>query len=306
MKLPDFFIVGAPKCGTTTLYNWLGEHPHIYAPHKEPCFFSQDIYPTAHLPSHIPSLEAYSAIFSLSSSEHRVSGEATPKYLYSDMALDSLARLCPEARIIVCVRNPLDLVLSFHGQKLRDGEEVDADFVKAWRRTVAPGGEVLSRAPIVNGRINYVFWGAFGERLVRLHEVFPRSRILVLTLSELELSPAATYGRVLDFLQVEPRKEIHFAAYNRGYRIKWLALYMAIIRLKRFSSPTVRLIHSVLGGRGLGIIRLLNRLGSSPADHGGIPADIRAEMRSVFSRDVTLAESFLGGRSLAGDADFDF
>jgi hypothetical protein len=90
VRLPDFFIIGAPKCGTTTLYDWLGQHPEVNAPHKEPCFFSQDIFPTASLPTHIPSLHDYAEIFDFKTPTQHISGEATPKYLYSDMALNEL------------------------------------------------------------------------------------------------------------------------------------------------------------------------------------------------------------------------
>ena len=131
-NMPDFFIVGAPKCGTTSMYNWIAAHPKTFMPVKEPGFFSQDI-------RSIPNKEisSYLALFSCERPPGTLVGEATPKYLYSKRGLRQIVELNPNARMIVMLRNPVDLVISLHGQMLREGMEIEPDFESAWKLSAA-------------------------------------------------------------------------------------------------------------------------------------------------------------------------
>lgn len=299
MSLPDFFIVGAPKCGTTTLYDWLAQHPQAHAPHKEPCFFSQDLESTDHLSTHIPTLEAYEAIFHTDDANVLVSGEATPKYLYSDHALDQIARLRSDAKIIVCLRDPVDLVISFHNQKFREGVETEKDFIKAWRRVVDPSGQVASYASMIHGKINYFFWGAFGKRLQRLFQIFPEKQVLIVTMNELKTDPRTTYVKTLNFLGLDDDGRVDFDASNVGYQIKWPKLHKIAIQIKRHSDPVLRYLKQIRGGKGLGVLKFLNRYNTVKGNYAcDVSKEFRDEMYKVFAEDLKLAESFLQGRLL--------
>lgn len=291
MSLPDFFIIGAPKCGTTTLYNWLGRHPEVNAPHKEPCFFSQDIFPTSSLPTHIESLSEYTSIFNFRAATQRISGEATPKYLYSDMALNEIKRLCPDARVIVCFRDPVDLVISLHYQKFREGEEKESSFVKAWRRTVDHNGTVLSRDANFGGQPNYYFWGAYGCRLKKLYELFTADQILLVGLNEIQSDPETTYKKLIDFLGIDDDGRTSFGASNVGFKIKRPWLHRFAVFLKRVSAPVLRSLHRARDGRGLGLLKLLNRYNTEVGAYSiGVSEDLRVEIREVLLADIEMAE----------------
>lgn len=299
MGMPDFFIIGAPKCGTTTLYDWLGEHPQVHAPHKEPCFFSQDLESTAHLPTHIATLEAYKSIFDTDNPNVLISGEATPKYLYSDGALDQISQLRPDAKIIICLRNPVDLVISFHNQKFREGAEPEKDFVKAWRRTVDPTGQIMCHAPTVGGHINYFFWGAFGVRLQRVFHIFPTEQVLLITLGQIKSDPKTTYDNILAFLGIHNDGREDFPASNTGLKIHRPYLHRSAILLKGKFAPVVRYLHKLRGGRGLGVLKILNRYNTAPGDYrSDVSKEVRDEIQQVFESDSKLAEAFLQGRIL--------
>ena len=298
--LPDFFIIGAPKCGTTTLYRWLSEHPAVFAPNKEPCFFSQDIYSSAELSTHIPTLEAYCAIFRPPNASYHISGEATPKYLYSDRALREIARLRPDAKLIICLRDPAELVISFHNQKLFEGIEKEPNLEVAWRRAVAPDGStILSRNPTVEGKINYLFWGGYGQRLEKVYALFPERNIMILTLCEIKSRPAAVYSSVLRFLGVEHDGRIDFSPSNVGYRLKNARLHLIVLAVKRIFEPVVLRLHRLRRGRGLGILKLINRWNTTRGGYDeGITCALRSEIRAVLAEDTVRAEKFLGGRRL--------
>ena len=297
-RIPDFYIIGAPKCGTTSLYDWLGTHPLVCAPHKEPCYFSQDIFPTRHLFTHIPSLEAYCRIFELKG-DQKISGEATPKYLYSDQALSEIAHLRPDAKIIVCLRDPVDLAISLHSQKLKEGVEPEQKFEKAWRRGLFTDGQSFQNQHKNNLEINYYFWSCLGTRLKRLHDLFPSKYVMIILLNELKDDPRGTYLKVLSFLRLEDDGRTTFDAQNPRVRIRNLKIHQALLRIKRKMEPVLFPARKFLGVQGLGVLRLAGRFNTEPGQYSSaVSQSLREEMYILLTSEISLAESFIQGRFL--------
>ncbi len=112
-RKPDFFIVGAPKCGTTTLYAYLSGHPEVFMPAvKEPNYFLEG---PAQLGLDEPS---YLALFRDAGSADRA-GEATPMYLYCESSPAKIKAFNPDAQIIIMLRNPVDFMFSLHNHQLQ-------------------------------------------------------------------------------------------------------------------------------------------------------------------------------------------
>ena len=123
---PNFFIVGAPKCGTSALYEYLGAHPEIFmSPYKEPHFFGSDLQQRWR-----PTKSQYFSCFAKARDEKRV-GEASVHYLYSKCAAAEIKEFCPEARIIIMLRDPVEMLYSLHSQSIFSGNEVINDFEEA-------------------------------------------------------------------------------------------------------------------------------------------------------------------------------
>lgn len=128
MKKPDFFIVGAAKCGTTAMYEYLKEHPEIFMPEdaKEPNYFGSDMnYKSSRLTE-----EQYLSLFSDAKNEKRI-GEASVWYLYSKLAASEIKEFCPSARIIIMLRNPVDMLYSLHSELFYGADEDIEDFKTA-------------------------------------------------------------------------------------------------------------------------------------------------------------------------------
>ncbi len=145
-RVPDFFIVGHHKSGTTALYEMLKRHPQIFMPDlKEPRFFAGDLParlepPTARrLPA---TLEEYLALFADARPDQRA-GEASPSYLRSHAAAGAIARLAPDARIIAILREPASFVRSMHLQLVQSHVETERDLAKA----LAAEDVLRARAP---------------------------------------------------------------------------------------------------------------------------------------------------------------
>jgi hypothetical protein len=89
VKRPNFFIVGAPKCGTTSLSEYLRSHPNVFmSSPKEPHFFATDLYPRN--PEGIDSVAAYLQLFTDARDQHQVVGEASASYMFSDAAIPAI------------------------------------------------------------------------------------------------------------------------------------------------------------------------------------------------------------------------
>src|ERR1700686_4114710 len=127
MRKPDFFMVGAPKCGTTALYRCLQAHPDIFVPErKEPHHFGTDLYS----PTYVRNLDEYLSLFAGAEEKKRV-GEASVWYLYSKCAAAEIRAFHPHASVIMMLRNPVDMLYSLHSQHLYNGTEEIVDFADA-------------------------------------------------------------------------------------------------------------------------------------------------------------------------------
>jgi hypothetical protein len=132
----DFFFVGYPKCGSTTFYNLLRAHPEFFAPDlKEPKYFSSDIYREMkdHLGGNyyqiIQSESAYSALFE--GAGNRIKGDFNPFNIFSKEAPQNIYEYNPNAKILICVREPVSFLRSFHFQSLYGMTENEPDFLRA-------------------------------------------------------------------------------------------------------------------------------------------------------------------------------
>ena len=127
MKNPNLFIVGAPKSGTTFLYYYLKQHPDIYFPNfKEPHFFGSDLI--RRNGAYNLSLDEYQDLFK---TDKKIIGEASTFYIFSKDAPEEIYNFNPKAKIIIMLRDLVDLVHSLHSQFVFSGDEVIEDFTQA-------------------------------------------------------------------------------------------------------------------------------------------------------------------------------
>jgi hypothetical protein len=206
-RMPDFFIVGNPKCGTTALYEMLRTHPQIYMPElKEPWYLAEDMIPRFQPPrsaSPPQTLEDYLSLFDDAAAEQRV-GEASSSYLLSGTAASRIAELQPDARIVAILREPASFLRSLHMQLLRTHVEAKKDFAEALSLEPArregrkvPRGSHRPQLLMYSDHVRYV------EHLQRYHAVFPQEQVLVLIYDDFRSDNAATVRRVRRFLGVE-------------------------------------------------------------------------------------------------------
>ena len=204
MPLPDFLIAGVPKAGTTALHAALVRHPRLFLPSvKEPKFFLSDGPPpraggpgdVQTYQEHVWRRDDYERLF-VPAPRGTLRGEATPFYLYDRAAQERIARLIPDARIILLLRDPVDRAHSNWTHLWVAGLEPEADFLTACR--LEPARKAAGWADFWH----YVSLGRYGEQVAHLLTLFPRDQVLFLRYLELRERPARTLDRVCAFLGV--------------------------------------------------------------------------------------------------------
>lgn len=196
-RVPEFFIIGNPKSGTTALYEMLVKHPQIYMPKLGSKFFALE---QARKPD---TLEEYLSLFEPAQPGQRV-GEMSRGYLRSPTAPTGIAEVNPDAQIIAVLREPASFLRSLHLELLQDHVETEKDLAKLIARDEEPGsrqevGE--SGVPCTLGfsreRVSYV------DQLRRFHALFRRERVLVLIYDDFRSDNEGTVREVFRFLEVD-------------------------------------------------------------------------------------------------------
>jgi len=205
-KLPDFFIVGHPKCGTTALYEMLRAHPEIYMPDvKEPWYFASELHErTPPRPQGTPrTLEEYVRLFAGARPGQQI-GEASPHYLWSHTAAQKIAEVRPDAKIIAILREPASFLRSLHLQFVEVYYEVEADLRRALElEDERRGGRNVPRYSYWPQLLLYSEHVHYAEQLKRYHEAFGREQVLVLVYDDFRSDNEGTVRTVQRFLGVD-------------------------------------------------------------------------------------------------------
>ena len=204
MNKPNFFIVGAAKSGTTTLYDYLKDHPEVFMPkddlHKEPSHFSNLI-------TWYKNPNKYFPLFDDAKPQQRWIGEASTAYLSDPSAAGNIHKYDPNARIIIILRNPADRAYSMYCWMVQEGYEYVSSFEKALAAEERRARKKIPNFWEPQYYYNYLYFraGLYYEQVKRYMELFP-GKVLVMTFEELVASIKTDYAPVREFLQIGPHR----------------------------------------------------------------------------------------------------
>lgn len=298
-------IVGAPRCGTTSLARYLGGHPGVYLSKvKEPHFFSRR--ELAGLPS-----DELGCLLRKDYVDHffpdRPDGsmllDGSVSYLYAPERLEPLLRMWPESKFIIAVRNPLQMLPSLHQRNLCNGDENVRDFERAWaligeRRR----GRAIPRGCIDPRLLDYEEIGRLGRHVRRFAASIGRERCFISVFDDLIADPAGQYARILEFLGLPPDGRTDFSAHRAGAGVRIAALQRILKRPPKaawsllasdadlhrdaMAIPAVR--------RLMGLRKRLLDWNRTSAPPGRLSPELRSAIRTALMADVADLSDFLG------------
>jgi hypothetical protein len=292
--LPQFFLVGAPKCATSSLHLALRRHASVFmCSPKEPHHFSTDMPGLAE----VADRAAYRALFA-GAPPGALRGEASAFYLSSETAAREIARAVPDARIVLSIRHPVEGALSLFHQ-LRDGfREDQTSFAAAWALQEARArGERLPPYCPEPRQLQYRRIYAYHDQIERYFDAFGRDRVLVLRVERIRADPEGVMADLFAHLGLSPPEaplDLPRANARRAPLIPGLGQFLAAppgpLR------PLMRPVKRALNGLGIKpseiVMRHLSRPAPAESSERLDPA-LRAEMVAAFAPDVARLEALL-------------
>ncbi|MFT5179659.1 MAG: hypothetical protein ACI9GH_000056 [Candidatus Paceibacteria bacterium] len=226
-KKPNFFIIGAPKCGTTSVSEYLREHPDVFFSNpKEPNYFNTD-FNKEHR-KFLTEEEYLERCFS-DSEGYKMAGEGTVFYLYSKEAVSNILKFNPDSKFIVMLRNPVDTAYSWHSQSLKTFKEDIKDFKKVWRLIGnRKNGKDIPKGCHDSKRLFYDEIFKFGEQMERLYNQVDPKNVHVIFYKDLNRNTLNEYKKTLEFLGIEYDGRTDFPIYRKNKTVRYSFLRRSI------------------------------------------------------------------------------
>lgn len=245
---PNLFLAGAPKSGTTTIVDWLVSTGEVFVPlGREPHFFAEDVFPERVCNT----MNRYKALYSNAPDNLCYYLDGSTGYLCSNMAITVIPSNFPDAKFIVSVRDPAEMVISLHRERVNEGRERNLSAREAWRECSDAHHSVREVA------LDYQLQCDLASHVKKLQEQVPSSQLLLLSLKEVAERPKETYSLIMKFLDIKftsyPSLQVHGEAIGRrSYTVQFLTFNAKRVRQK-LGIPSI----------GLGVFKWFERLNTS-------------------------------------------
>lgn len=275
---PDFLIVGAPKCGTTALNDFLAQHPDVNLIEKELHYFGKDLY----IKNNKRPASDYFSRFK----EGKLNGDASVWYLYSDSIFEELKTLKASPKIIIMLRNPVDFIYSLHSQNLFDANEDEQDFEKALRLEKSrKNGENIPETNNIKTSLAYREVALFYKRVQKYIESLPSENIFIGLQEELKNAPNHFLKEIELFLELKPFKNYNFATVNANKKVKNLKIHQTIKSPSSFKKKLIRTLIPSKKAREIIADRIYNS-NFKESERNKMPEKLRNELTKEFSPSI--------------------
>ena len=281
MKKPNLFMVGAPKCGTTSLAKWMGEHPEAFLSEiKEPYYFADDLNI-----GRIKSEKDYNSLYEKARNIHRVVFEASTGYLYSKNAINNILKYCDDKpKFLMVFRNPIEMVYSLHSQLYYMGWEDIGDFETAWfMQEKRAYGEMIPKSCNEKKVLLYKEWCLLGQQLERFIKNSAGCDYYIIWLEDIAFDSKTEFLKLIDFLGIDKRFLPSFKVHNqnKGYRSRHVQLFFDVAYKYKYK---------------LGIKKEfgLSRFNSKKKKRKDMSEEIKKRLIKEFRDDVLLLQDITG------------
>ncbi|MEW6729732.1 MAG: sulfotransferase [Acidobacteriota bacterium] len=250
--MPDFLVIGAQKCGTTSLYHYLVSHPHIMSPSEKQMHFFDNNFSKglSWYRTHFPS-SLYRYYLKHIHKQGFITGEATPYYIFHPLAPQRIQKHLPNAKLILLLRNPVDRAYSHYNHEVRKGTETLSFTDALDREEERLAGEREKMLVQENyysfnhQHYSYLARGVYIEQLEYWFNYFPKEQFLILKSEDFYTAPGATLKQILNFLHLPEWQLPKYENYNVGKYQKMDDHIKA--RLRAYFAPHNEKLYQLIG-----------------------------------------------------------
>lgn len=292
----SFFIAGAPRCGTTSLSKTLAAHPQVvFSKPKETHYFSRL---KQALPREAMCHQFLGRYYAGHDLAGKFIGEGSVSTLYRPQAQRLIQQFDPQARFIISVRNPVEMIASYHSRLLYSLDEDQQDLATAWslqgQRLQGLDLPPRCREPRL---LQYADVASSGKHLAAMFDTVGRENCFVVVFDDLQHRPGELYTDLLSFIGLDDdgrRAFVHKNSYQ-AYQSYWLQQYVMnpprwisrlIARRQYASRDSMRFLR--------GLRRRIKKRNKIKIERPAVSPDLREELSEYFADDVSLLSALLG------------
>lgn len=244
-KYPNLYIIGAPKCGTTSLANWLNNHQECFLPEiKEPHYFNDD---DGHQMT--KSLAEYLKLYE---TNEPIKVDASVWYLFSGVAVKNIETVTNNtSKYIVCIRNPIEMVEALHAEQVLGGNENIHNFMDAWyAQDSRRSGKNIKKSTHAASHLQYGLACKLGEQIDKLLEKVERERVHFIVLDDMRDSPEEVFKGVCSFLNIKEEPLELYKKYNQSKTlnskfIHKILLFLVAVKRKLPWLPPLKILSKI-------------------------------------------------------------
>ena len=205
---PNFFIVGSPRSGTTSLYEYLKKVPSIYmSPEKEPSYFTADNKSIIGIDC--KKTADYLKLFDNVKNESII-GEATATYLWDTMSYSLIHKMSPDAKILISLRNPVDRLIS-HYKRLSNGLDIGSFHTFIFN----PPEKFKERSK------TFYEYGFYFQQVRKYFDIFGKNNVKVIIFEEFSANEESVIKEILKFLNIDANTaNIDFKVYTASFTLR--------------------------------------------------------------------------------------
>ena len=304
------FIVGAPRCGTTTMARWLQAHPQVLFPFvKEPHYFWQHDLRGLDDSTLRTTIEHdyLDHFFGEPTPEQTTAADCSVSYLYTPEQLEPALKLWPDSRFVVAARDPMTLLPSLHKRLIFTGDENLRRFEDAWAAIPdRAAGRRIPWSTIEPRWLRYDEAARYGAYVERLFDAVGKERCVVMLFDDLVADPAGQHRRLVDFAGLSPVPPPELKAEREAKGVRWLFLQQLLKRPPRvllpyLASPRFRgrfdkATSKSMGerGRSPSLRKRLLQWNKVADESRPVPLSVQREIRAKYQDEVDKLETLIG------------
>lgn len=291
VKKVNCFLVGGPKCGTTAMVSYLKSHPDIFISEpKESNYFMDDLPEM----KYVNTLKDYEKLFNNFNTGHKIYCGASILNLHSKKALNKIYEYNKEAKIIVMLRDPMEMIPSYHQQIIYTLDEEETDLNKAWdlEESRRLGENIPEKCR--NVRLLYYHEIAkYNNQLKRVYKFFPYENVKIILFDDFKKSNIETYKDLLDFLDVPYDGRQDFPKINEAKEAKSKIINHFVNRPPKILRLIANMLLKVLNQPRFGFLEMIDKMNQRKTTKKDLSDELKFKIKKEYEEDVRNLEKLI-------------